>query len=84
MAIQQTRSKSSGGSGGADNADGAQKTRNFLKETVIELKKTTWPTQQEATRLTSVVIGVIVVLGIYMGTLDALLSFLVNRFSLIK
>ena len=46
--------------------------------------KTTWPTKEEATRLTAVVIGVIVVLGIYMGVLDTVLSLLVNRFSLLK
>jgi len=57
---------------------------NFLNETFVELKKTTWPTRQEATRLTLVVVGVIIVLGIYMGILDATLSFLVSRFSLIK
>jgi preprotein translocase subunit SecE len=61
-----------------------EKAGNFLNETYVELKKTTWPTKEEATRLTLVVVGVIVVLGIYMGILDGVLSFLVNRFSLIK
>ncbi len=61
-----------------------EKVGNFLNETFVELKKTTWPTRQEATRLTLVVVGVIIVLGIYMGILDATLSFLVSRFSLIK
>jgi preprotein translocase subunit SecE len=48
--------------------------RNTLKETLVELQKTTWPTRAEANRLTAVVIGIIVVLGIYMGLLDAALS----------
>ncbi len=61
-----------------------EKAGNFLAETLVELKKTTWPTREEAARLTLVVIGVIFVLGIYMGILDAILSFLVHRFSLIK
>ena len=61
-----------------------QKTRNVLQETIVELKKTTWPTKEEATRLTTVVIGVIAVMSIYMGALDAILSFIVNKFSLIK
>lgn len=61
-----------------------EKAGNFLNETLVELKKTTWPTRQEATRLTLVVIGVIIVLGIYMGILDATLTFLVSRFSIIK
>ena len=61
-----------------------EKAGSFLGETLVELKKTTWPTRDEAIRLTLVVIGVIFVLGIYMGLLDAVLSFLVHRFSLIK
>ena len=56
----------------------------YLQEVMTELKKTTWPTQQEATRLTMVVIAVLVALGIYMGVLDWGLSALVNKFSLIK
>jgi preprotein translocase subunit SecE len=58
-----------------------EKTSNFLKEVQTELKKTTWPTRHEALRLTYVVIGVIIVLGIYMWGLDLILSFLVNRFA---
>jgi preprotein translocase subunit SecE len=57
-----------------------EKTTNFLKEVQTELKKTTWPTRQEALKLTYVVIAVIVVLGIYMAGLDLILSALVNRF----
>lgn len=69
----------------APNLDASkEKAGNFLNETLVELKKTTWPTKEEATRLTLVVVGVIVILGVYMGVLDALLSFLVHRFSLIK
>jgi preprotein translocase subunit SecE len=82
MAIEQSRAKGGGGAGSAEQS--TERARNFLMETWSELKKTTWPTKQEATRLTSVVIGVIVVLGIYMGLLDSILSFLVNRFGLIK
>ena len=57
-----------------------EKTTSFLKEVQTELKKTTWPTKQEALKLTYVVIVVIVVLGIYMAGLDVILSALVNRF----
>lgn len=56
----------------------------YLQEVMTELKKTTWPTHQEATRLTMVVIAVLVALGLYMGVLDWGLSALVNKFSLIK
>lgn len=43
---------------------------NFLSEVYSELQKTTWPTRAEALRLTYVVVGVIVVLGLYMAALD--------------
>lgn len=56
----------------------------FLQEVKTELYKTTWPTKQEALRLTYVVIGIIIALGFYMGALDWILSALVNKFSLIK
>ncbi len=54
------------------------RTQSFLHETLIELKKTTWPTREEAWRLTSVVIGVIAVLGLYMGILDLVLTRVFN------
>lgn len=73
-----------GGPGGPVSAENLQRTTNFLQETIVELKKTTWPTKQEAWRLTAVVIGVIAALGFYMGTLDFVLTELVKRFSLIK
>jgi preprotein translocase subunit SecE len=72
MAVEKSPPSSSG-------EPGLQKTRNTLMETWVELKKTTWPSKQEANRLTLVVIGVIVVLGIYMGLLDTLLSLFFNR-----
>jgi len=57
-----------------------QKGQNFLKEVITELKKTTWPTRHEAWRLTGVVIGVIVVLGLYMALLDGVIGWFVNKF----
>jgi len=65
---------SGGGNGSAPPEQNVQAVRNTLKETIVELQKTTWPTPVEANRLTAVVIGVIVILGLYMGLLDALLS----------
>lgn len=43
---------------------------NFLSEVYSELQKTTWPSRAEALRLTNIVIGVIVVLGLYMAALN--------------
>ena len=42
----------------------------FLRQTYDELKKVTWPTQEEAIRLTVVVIVASVIVGLYVGGLD--------------
>ena len=42
----------------------------FFEETRAELKKVTWPQRQEVIRLTSLVIAVSVIVGLYVGGLD--------------
>jgi len=42
----------------------------FLKETQDELKKVTWPKQQEVVRLTIVVIVISIAVGLFIGALD--------------
>jgi len=42
----------------------------FLKETQVELKKVTWPKQQEVIRLTIVVVLISVIIGLFIGALD--------------
>jgi len=46
----------------------------FLKETYDELKKVTWPKQQEIVRLTLVVIVISLGVGIFIGGLDFLFT----------
>ncbi len=58
--------------------------RSFVHEVVVELKKTTWPTPKEAWRLTTVVIGVIVAVAVYIGTIDYVLTWLTRHYGLIK
>jgi preprotein translocase subunit SecE len=41
-----------------------------LRETTAELRKVTWPTRQEATQLTLLVLVVIVLSSVFLGTLD--------------
>jgi len=48
----------------------------FLREVVEELKKSVWPTRQETTRLTAVVIALAVTVGFLLGGLDRLFSVL--------
>ncbi len=42
----------------------------FVGETISELKKVTWPTRQEATHLTVIVIIVCIAVAIVLGLLD--------------
>jgi preprotein translocase subunit SecE len=42
----------------------------FFVEVVSELRKVTWPTRQETTRLTMLVLVVSVAIGIFLGIID--------------
>jgi preprotein translocase subunit SecE len=44
----------------------------FIREVVAELKKVNWPTKQETIKLTVIVIVISVVVGLFIGGLDAL------------
>jgi preprotein translocase subunit SecE len=72
----------------AANTDNAPARRNrivsFFREVKVELQKTTWPTPKEAWRLTTVVLGVIVAVALYVGVIDFVLSYLTQKFGLIK
>jgi preprotein translocase subunit SecE len=52
----------------------------FLKEVKVELKKVTWPTKQEATKHTIVVIAVSIVAAAFLGGIDFLFSYLIDKF----
>ncbi len=54
------------------------KATKFLKEVQTELKKVTWPTREQALRLTGIVVGVSLVVGLYIGVLDYGLTKLVG------
>jgi len=42
----------------------------FYRETVGELRKVSWPTRDEATNLTVIVIIVLVGMAVFLGTVD--------------
>ena len=46
----------------------------FASGIVEELKKVSWPTKNETTRLTIVVIAVSLIIGLYIGIIDILLA----------
>ena len=48
----------------------------FIRETVAELRKVNWPSRQDATQLTVIVLIVIV----FMSTLLAVMDYLFSRF----
>ena len=50
----------------------------FFGEVVSELKKVTWPSMQETTRLTALVVAVAVSIGIVLGLMDILFTRLLN------
>jgi preprotein translocase subunit SecE len=52
--------------------------RRMIRETVGELRKVSWPTRQEATNLTWIVLVVIVIVGIYFFVIDSVLSLAIN------
>jgi len=56
-----------------------EKITKFLKEVVAELKKVTWPTKEELTGSTIVVIVVSIVVAIFIGVVDRILTFVVSQ-----
>ena len=51
---------------------------NFSKESRIEIRKVVWPTRQESTQTTLIVLAVTLIMGILFFPLDAALVWLVN------
>ena len=46
----------------------------FFNETAGELRKVTWPTRDEALRLTAIVMVVLIASSLFLGAIDALLT----------
>ena len=46
----------------------------FLRETFSELQKSVWPSREETSRLTAVVIALSIAAGFYLGGLDRILA----------
>ena len=52
--------------------------QRFLRETIAELRKVVWPTRDEAIRLTSIVIVVIIAMALFLGGIDYVLNLIVR------
>jgi preprotein translocase subunit SecE len=46
----------------------------FALDFLDELKKVTWPTRQETIRLTTIVIVISLIIGLYVGIIDVLFT----------
>ena len=51
----------------------------FINETIAELKKVTWPTRQETTRLTTIVVLVSAAVGLILGVVDWVFYWVINQ-----
>ena len=63
-------------------AQGLRRRQNFVtriaRETVGELRKVSWPTRQEATQLTILVLAVVLVSSAILGALDLVFQRLIG------
>ncbi len=55
------------------------RSREFLEECWAELKKVHWPARKETQAATIVVIISVVIVGLYLGLVDFLLSVIIRR-----
>ena len=54
----------------------------FLKEVKLEIKKVNWPTRQQTTKYTLIVLGISVGVALFLGSLDFLFTTLLEKFVL--
>ena len=47
---------------------------SYINESLEELRQVRWPTQQQAVRLSTIVIGFIIVTSLFFGLVDTVLS----------
>lgn len=50
----------------------------WWRETIGELRKVTWPTKEEAWRMTKIVVVVVVLMAVFLGVVDFAFSELVS------
>lgn len=56
------------------------KIKSFFQESIQELKRVDWPTRQETTRLTIIVIIISLAVAIFLGALDFAFTRLLQLF----
>jgi preprotein translocase subunit SecE len=58
--------------------DFLRRAREFVREVIAEFRKVTWPSRQELTNSTVVVIAVTVVVALFLGSVDIVLAKIVE------
>ncbi len=56
-----------------------QKIKHFFSETRVEMRKVTWPTRDELKESTKIVIVSTIVVTLFIGIIDQILTFVVRR-----
>ena len=51
----------------------------YLRETVREIQKVSWPSREATTQMTVLVLAVSVVIGVYIGTVDFIFQSLISQ-----
>jgi preprotein translocase subunit SecE len=69
----ETSSKSGGVVGRVVSGERTKGVQKFVRETMAEIRKVSWPDQDTTRNLTIVVIGVSVILGLLLGGIDYVL-----------
>lgn len=54
----------------------------FLREAKVELSRVNWPSQQDVIRYTTLVVIISLLVAIFLGSLDFVFSFLVEKYLL--
>jgi preprotein translocase subunit SecE len=52
--------------------------RDFVSEALFELRKVVWPTKQETTRITLVVLAVVMAISLILASFDFVISYLIK------
>jgi preprotein translocase subunit SecE len=58
----------------------SNKVTNYFRDSYRELKKVVWPTKRETTNHTLVVIGISLGVAIFLGALDFLFTWLLEKY----
>jgi len=60
--------------------DWYEKVRTFFKEVKVEIKKVTWPSRDELTNYTMVVIFVVILISAFIGVIDKIFGLFLEMF----